>query len=53
MEASKRIIVNTIVQYGKSVVNICLSLYSTRLVLDALNISDYGIYSVVGGVVSI
>lgn len=53
MEASKRIIINTIAQYGKSVINICLSLYSTRLVLDALSISDYGIYSLVGGVVGI
>ncbi len=51
MEASKRIIVNTIAQYGKSVINIFLSLYSTRLILEALNISDYGIYSVVAGVV--
>ena len=31
--------------------NICLSLYSTRLILDALSVSDYGIYAVVGGVV--
>lgn len=29
-----------------------LSLYSTRLVLDILTISDYGIYSVVAGIVS-
>lgn len=53
MDANKRIIVNTIAQYGKSIFNILLSLYSTRLVLEALNINDYGIYSVVGGVVGI
>ena len=53
MNASKRIIVNTVAQYGKSVINILLSLYSTRLVLNALNVNDYGIYSVVGGVVGI
>lgn len=48
----KRIIVNTVCQYAKSLVNICLSLYSTRLILEALSVSDYGVYSVVGGVVA-
>lgn len=52
MEPVKRIIVNTVVQYAKAFVNICLSLYSTRLILDALSVSDYGIYSVVGGLVA-
>lgn len=52
MEPAKRIIVNTGAQYAKAIINIGLSLYSTRLVLDALSISDYGIYAVVGGVVS-
>ena len=50
MDAKKRILVNTIAQYAKSIINISLSLYSTRLILDALSISDYGIYSVVAGV---
>ena len=52
MEPAKRIIINTIAQYTKAIINICLSLYSTRLILHALNVSDYGIYSVVGGVVA-
>ncbi len=52
MDATRRIIVNTAVQYAKSLINIGLSLYSTRLILDALTISDYGIYSVVGGFVA-
>lgn len=51
MDSNKRIITNTIAQYTKSIINICLSLYSTRLILEALNISDYGVYSVVAGVV--
>ena len=53
MDSKKRIIANTAVQYTKSIVNICLSLYSTRLILEALDVNDYGIYSLVGGVVSI
>ncbi len=52
MDSTKRIIVNTIAQYSKAIINIFLSLYSTRLILSALSISDFGIYSVVGGVVA-
>ena len=52
MEPVKRMIVNTSAQYVKSLVNIVLSLYSTRIVLEALEISDYGLYSVVGGLVA-
>ena len=52
MEPVKRIMVNTVAQYIKALVNICLSLYSTRLVLSALSMNDYGIYSVVAGLVA-
>ena len=52
MNPTKRIIVNTLAQYVKAVLTILLSLYSTRLILDALDVNDYGIYSVVGGAVS-
>ena len=52
MEAGKRIIVNTAAQYVKAIINTCLSLYSVRLILDALGVSDYGIYSVIGGVIA-
>lgn len=52
MNSNTRIIVNTIAQYVKAFINICLSLYSTRIILEALSISDYGIYSVVGSVVA-
>lgn len=52
MDASKRIVVNTLAQHIRSVVNICLSLYSTRLILQALGHDDFGIYSLVAGVVA-
>lgn len=52
MTPSKRIIVNTAAQYIRTILNVCLSLYSTRLILSALGQSDYGIYSVVAGVVA-
>ena len=52
MEPAKRIIVNTSVQYVKAIITTCLSLYSTRLILDALDVNDFGIYSVIAGVVA-
>lgn len=51
MNPNTRIIVNTSVQYVKAIINILLSLYATRIILHELNIGDYGIYSVVAGVV--
>lgn len=52
MTNSNRIIINTMAQYTRTTINVCLSLYSTRLILSALGQSDYGIYSVVGGVIA-
>ena len=51
MQASSRIVVNTITQYARSIINMLLSLYSSRLVLNYLGVEDYGIYSLVAGVV--
>lgn len=50
---SKKIINNTIYLYIRTIIIIIVSLFSSRLVLDALGITDWGIYSVVGGFVSI
>lgn len=52
MEPAKRIVINTFAQHTRAIINTCLSLYSTRLVLQALGQSDYGIYSLVAGVVT-
>lgn len=52
MNPVKRIVINTAAQYSRSIINIILSLYSTRLILAALGVSDFGIYSIIGGVVS-
>lgn len=52
MTSQQRIAVNTIAQYTRTLINVCLSLYSTRLILAALGQTDYGIYSVVAGVVA-
>ena len=53
MNNASRVIVNTTAQYARMVINICLSLYATRLVLSALGVNDYGIYTLVAGIVSL
>lgn len=52
MNASSRVVINTIAQYIRTIINMVLGLYSTRLILGLLGVDDYGIYSLVGGVVS-
>ena len=52
MQPSNRIVVNTFVQYLRTIINMILSLYSSRLVLNIIGVDDYGIYTLVAGVVS-
>ncbi len=52
MIPSTRVIFNTGVQYFRNIISVFISLYVTRLILDALGVENYGIYSVVGGVVA-
>lgn len=52
MTNSQRVIVNTLAQYARTIVNVCLSLYSTRLILSALGQNDYGVYMLVAGVIA-
>ena len=52
MNPSKRIFVNTILQYARSIINTLLSLYTVRIVLNALGEDDYGVYTLVAGVVA-
>ncbi len=51
MSERKRIIVNTIATYGRSVLAVALGLFSTRWVLNGLGQSDFGLYGVVGGLI--
>lgn len=53
MKASNRLILNTTAQYARTIINVVLSLYSSRLILHLLGESDFGIYSLVGGVVAL
>ena len=45
------VIKNTLVLYVRMFITMGVSLYTSRLVLNALGVVDFGIYNVVGGVV--
>lgn len=49
--AQKTIAKNTIFLYIRMIVVMCVSLYTSRVVLDKLGVEDYGIYNIVGSVV--
>lgn len=49
----KRIAKNTVMLYFRMLFVLLASLYVSRVVLEALGVQDYGIYSAVGGVVSL
>ena len=49
---NKRIAKNTLILYMRMLFLLVISLYTSRVILDALGIEDYGIYNVVGGFVS-
>lgn len=53
MNSSSRLIINTIAQNIRTVLNILISLITTRVVMNALGQSDYGIYMLVAGIVSL
>ncbi len=46
----KRIFKNTVLLYFRMAFSMLLGIYTSRLVLDAIGVSDYGIYNVVGGI---
>ncbi len=48
----KRLAKNTIVLYVRMVIVMLVSLYTSRVILNALGVDDYGIYSAVGGFVA-
>lgn len=50
---NKRIAKNTLLLYFRMLLLMTVSLYTSRVVLNALGIEDFGIYNVVGGVVTI
>ena len=51
--SNKRIAHNTIFLYVRMVFVLIVSLYTSRVVLNVLGVSDYGVYNVVAGFVSL
>lgn len=49
---NKRIAKNTLMLYARMILVMGVTLYTSRIILRALGVSDYGVYNVVGGVVS-
>lgn len=49
---SKRIAKNTFLLYLRMLFLMVVSLYTSRVVLNALGVEDYGVYNVVGGIVT-
>lgn len=52
MQAAKRVAKNTCILYARMAITVFISLYSTRLILAALGVADFGLFNVVGGVIS-
>lgn len=52
ISSHKRIAKNTVFLYFRMMVTMIIGLFTSRVVLNTLGVEDYGIYNVVGGVVS-
>jgi O-antigen/teichoic acid export membrane protein len=50
--ASKRVAFNTLILYAKVGITMFISLYTTRLILNSLGASDFGIFNIVGGAIA-
>lgn len=49
---NKRIAKNTLLLYARQLLVMAITLYTSRIVLETLGVSDFGIYNVVGGIVT-
>ena len=48
----RKIVKNTIILYIRTLLVMAITLFTSRVVLNALGVDDYGIYNVVGGLVA-
>lgn len=53
MKSKNRIIRNSIVLMAKMFVSVCFAFFSTRLLLQALGVDDFGVYNVIAGAISL
>lgn len=52
MTATKRIVLNAVATYGQSLIRLLIGLFSMRWVLTALGQDDFGLYCVVGSLIT-
>ena len=52
MSSGDRIVQNTGILYAKMGITVFISLYTTRLILVALGVNDFGIFNLVGGAIA-
>lgn len=50
--SNKRLAINTVTLYIRTVVVMIISIYTSRVILQSLGIEDYGTYNVIGGFVA-
>jgi O-antigen/teichoic acid export membrane protein len=53
VSAARKIIQNTGILYGRMILTVGISLYSTRLILQSLGTTDFGIFNLIAGVIAI
>ena len=51
-DSDKLIVRNTVYLYIQTIIVLIVSLYTSRVILNTLGVVDYGIYNVVGGVIT-
>lgn len=52
MDSNKRMAVNTVILYAKLIITIAVNLYSTRLILNAMGVEDFGVVNLISGIVA-
>lgn len=52
MDSNKRMAVNTVILYAKLLITIIVNLYSTRIILNAMGIEEFGIVNLISGIVA-
>lgn len=53
MISYRKILSNTLYLYIRMLVNVVISLYTSRILLEALGVVDYGLYNVIGGIIGL
>jgi O-antigen/teichoic acid export membrane protein len=52
VKAASKVILNTGILYGRMLLTMGISLYTTRLILNALGQTDYGVFNLIAGVIA-